>query len=158
MFIFAQFKITKKYNDPKEFKKLKIHFHEVLGKKQEDVWSLVKIVKIISITLDTLFEGVLQNYRYSVVRANNVLFDFTIGDFPLINLNDLITITKIMGNIHKHQVQDKPSYIIGYGHTKSFLDYYTANLALTKFELANVFNKNSKVPKSLLKGKFNIND
>lgn len=67
MFTFAQFKLAENYNDPKEFKKLKIPFHAVLGKTEEDVFSLVKIVKIISINLDTLFEGVLQNYRYSVV-------------------------------------------------------------------------------------------
>lgn len=81
---------------------MKIHFDVVLGKKEEDVWSLVKIVKLISITPNAMFEGVLQNYRYCVVKSNNVMVDFTIAEFPLMNLNDLITIMKIMGDMNNH--------------------------------------------------------
>ena len=44
-------------------------FHAVLGKNEEEVWSLVKIVKLILIAPDSLFEGVLHNFRYNVVRA-----------------------------------------------------------------------------------------
>lgn len=46
-----------------------MRFHAVLGKNKEELWSLVKIVKLISIALDSLFEGVLHNFRYNVVRA-----------------------------------------------------------------------------------------
>lgn len=75
---------------------MKIHFHVVLGMKEEDVLSLVKVVKQISITPNSMFEGVLQYYLYSVVRASNVMVDFTISNFSLMNLSDLITITKLM--------------------------------------------------------------
>lgn len=123
---------------------MKIHFHAVFGKNEEDFWSLVEIFKLIT---PDMFEGVFQNYRYSVVRENNVLCGFTVVEFPLMNPNDVIMLTKIMEDM-----------IIGYGHTKSFLDCYIANLALTDFELANVYNKKSKVTKSLIEGIFNIND
>lgn len=75
---------------------MKIHFHVVLGMKEEDVLSLVKVVKQISITPNSMFEGVLQYYLYSVVRASNVMVDSTIANFSLMNLSDLITITNIM--------------------------------------------------------------
>lgn len=74
------------------------------------------------------------------------------------NLNDLITITKILGDVSKSQVQDKALYIIGYGHIKSFLDCYFAHLALKNVDLSTVFNKKSKVSKALLKGKLKIDD
>lgn len=70
------------------------------------------------VTPDTMFEGVLQNYRYTVVRANNILFDFTIADFPSMNHNDIIKISKILGDLTNAQIQNKASYIIGYGHIK----------------------------------------
>lgn len=135
------------YKDQLEFKKFKIHFYVVLGKNEEDVWSLVKIV---SITPDALFKVILQNYRYSVVWENNVLFDFTIFDFLLMNLNYLITATKILGDLIKYQIQDKTSYIIGYGHIKRFLDGYFAHLALTNIDLSIAFNRMSKVPKGFI--------
>lgn len=47
------------------------------------------------------FYGVLQNVRYNIVRANNVLFDFTIGDFHLMNVNDLIINVMFMGDLRK---------------------------------------------------------
>lgn len=50
-------------------------------------------------TRDSIFEGLLQNLRYVVVRANNVVFEFTITDFLLMNLNDLIAVKKILGFI-----------------------------------------------------------
>lgn len=76
--------------------KLKMRFHALFGKNEEEVWSLVNIVKLISIAPDSLFEGVLQNFRYNVVRENSVLFEFTITDFPHMNMSDLITTVKLM--------------------------------------------------------------
>lgn len=107
----------------------------------------MKIIKIVSRTQDFMFEGVIQNDRYKVVRANNILFEFTIDDFPLINLNDLITFMKITGDFNNDQVQDRASYIIGYSHIKSIIDYYYAHLALTNFEYVTSFKKKPKVPK-----------
>lgn len=62
MFTFAQFKLAKKIYDTEEYKSMKIRFYAILGKKEEDVWSLVKITKLVSITLDVVFKGVIQNY------------------------------------------------------------------------------------------------
>lgn len=141
MFTFVELKIYESYNDPDEFMKLKIHFHIVLGKKEKDVWSLVKIVKVLPIVPDILFEGVLQIPRYTIVKANNVLFDFIISDFPLPNLNDLITVTKIFAELDKSQVQDQDQTwcIFGYAHVKSFLDCYYSYFAFTKFFYKLIF-------------------
>lgn len=80
-----------------------------------------------------MFEGALQNYWYKVVMDTNILFEFTIVEFTLMKLNDIITTMTIMGDLNNHQVEDKASYIIGYSHTKSFLNYYFSLLALTDF-------------------------
>lgn len=62
MFSYSQFKLAKSFNDKDEYKKLKIHFHAVLGKSKEEVWSQVQIVRVISIVLDVRFEGSVQNF------------------------------------------------------------------------------------------------
>ena len=96
-----------------------------------------------------MLEGVIQNCQYKVVKANKVLFHFTIADFPLINLNDLITIAKIMGDLNNYQVLDRSSYIIGYSHIKSFIDFYFDHLGLIDSEFVSSFIKKPKVPKSM---------
>lgn len=73
-------------------------------------------------------------------------------------LKDLITVMKIMGDLNNNQVQDKTQYIIGYSHTKSFIDYYFSHLALIYNGFANSFKKKPNVPKTILKGKENIDD
>lgn len=78
MFVDDQFEVAEKYKDKIEFKCMKFHFHAVLGKREEEVWSLIKIVRVLNISKDVLFEGMLQNYGYHAVRANNVGFDFTL--------------------------------------------------------------------------------
>lgn len=59
MFAFNQFKLAESFEDKDEYKRLKIRFHVVLGKSEEEVWSLVKIVKVISIVPDVLFQGLM---------------------------------------------------------------------------------------------------
>lgn len=71
----------------------------MLGKNEEELWSLVKIIKCVSITPNVLFEGLLHTFRYKVVRANNMSFEFTIADFPLMNVNDLILTALLMGDL-----------------------------------------------------------
>lgn len=66
-----------------------------MGKNEDEAWSSVKIVKVMIVIHENFFEGLLQNFRYVVLRANNVVFKFTIADSTLMNLNDLITVTKI---------------------------------------------------------------
>ena len=56
--------LVDKFEDKEEYKKLKLRFHVVLGKKDEEVWSLLKIVKVLIVSKDKLFEGLLQNFRY----------------------------------------------------------------------------------------------
>lgn len=81
MFITSQYQIVDQFQDKEEFKRLKIRFHAVVGKEEEEVWSLVKIVRVLSISKDILFEEVLQNFHYHVVRADNTTFNFSIADF-----------------------------------------------------------------------------
>ena len=45
---------------------MKIRFHDVLGKHPEEIWSLAKIKKVISIKRDVLFENMMQNLRFIV--------------------------------------------------------------------------------------------
>lgn len=99
MFTFSQFKLAESFEDKYEFKWWKIRFHVVLGKSKEEAWSLVKIIRVISIVLHVLFEELMQNIRYFVLRSNNVAFEFTIIDFLLMNLNNLSTVLKILCNV-----------------------------------------------------------
>lgn len=62
MFISSQYQLVDKFDDKEEYKRLKLRFHVVLGMKEEEVWSLVKIVKVLNISKDTLFERLLQNF------------------------------------------------------------------------------------------------
>lgn len=82
-----------------------------------------------------MFEGIIPNYRYKVIRSNNTPYEFTIVDFPLMNLNDLITQAKIMGYLDNDHISNKATYIIGYGHINNFIDCYFAYLGLTGFEM-----------------------
>ena len=44
MFMAAQYQIANKFEDKEEYKRMKIRFHAVLGKREEKIWSLAKIV------------------------------------------------------------------------------------------------------------------
>lgn len=61
MFISASYQLVDKFEDKEEYMKLKLRFHVVIGNKEEEVWSLIKIVKVLNISKETLFEGMLQN-------------------------------------------------------------------------------------------------
>ena len=99
MFMDTQYQIVDKYAYKEEYKQLKVRFHVVLGKREEEILSLVKIVRVIHINKDVLFEGVLQNFRFQAVRANNVVFNFSVADFPLMNIHDLITVGRILKGV-----------------------------------------------------------
>ena len=62
MFLTAQYKTVDQFKDKYDFIHMKLRFHAVLGKEQEEVWSLVKIVQVISITKDVFFENMLQKF------------------------------------------------------------------------------------------------
>ena len=83
---------------------------------------LGKSVKVLNISKDTLFEELLRNFRFFVVRANNVAFGFTRADFPLMNLNDLINVAKILSNVDvsKLQMTNKEDFLLGFAHIKLF--------------------------------------
>ena len=106
MFITAQYKVSERFKDPDEYTYLKIQFHAVLGKDQDEVWSLVKIKRVTTIKQDVMFENLLQNFRYFVVRADNKPFDFSIADFPLMNLNDLIQVALILKDMEENQLKE----------------------------------------------------
>lgn len=93
MFVMAeQYQIAEKFEGKNDYKRMKMRFHAVLGKREEEIWSLVKIVRVLNISKDILFEGILQNYHYHAVWANNVAFDFSVAYFPLMNFCDLISV------------------------------------------------------------------
>ena len=92
------------------------------------------------------------------MRANNMLLDVILANFPMMNFNDLISTPKLMGDLNKSQILDKAAYIIEYGHIKAFLDAYFVHLALIDNDLSIIFNKRPEVPNDLLKGKMNNED
>ena len=59
MFIFARYQLIDKFEDKEEYKRLKLRFHAILGNKEEVVWSLVKMVKVLNISRESLFENLL---------------------------------------------------------------------------------------------------
>lgn len=118
----------------------------------------MKIVKVIKIVHDNLFECLLQNFCYIVVRANNMVFEFTISYFSLIDLNDLIMVTEILSNVDvaKTTQNNKDTLVSGFARTKAFLDSYYEYLAIIDIDIALDINKTSKVPQYLLKRRMNI--
>lgn len=52
-----------------DFKEPKKRFHDVLGKDKEDIWSIKKIVKILNVMKDVLFEDTFQKFKYKVIRG-----------------------------------------------------------------------------------------
>lgn len=62
MFLTAQYKIIDEFKDKDDFIQMKLRFHVVLGKDQEELWSLVNIVQVLSVAKDEIFENMLQNF------------------------------------------------------------------------------------------------
>lgn len=153
MFISSQYQLADKFEDKEEFR-MKLRFHVVLGKKEEEVWSLFKIVKVLNISKDTMFEGLLHNFRYHVVKENNVACDFSVVDFPYMNLNDLLNVEKILSyvDVLKLQANKKEDFVIGFAHIKLFINDYYDCLGMTDVELALAMNRTVTVPQSMLKG------
>lgn len=48
MFISARYRLVARFEDKDEYKRLKMRFNVVLGKKEEEFWSSVKIVKVLT--------------------------------------------------------------------------------------------------------------
>lgn len=80
MYIASKYKLVDHFNDKDEYKRLKMRFHAVLWKTEEELWSTLKIIKVMSILRENFFEGILHNFLYVVVRANSVVCDFSITD------------------------------------------------------------------------------
>ena len=66
------------------------------------------------------------------MRENNVVVYFSIADFPLMNLNDLIQVANILKDMDasKLQVTSKEVLHLGLGHIKLFIDNYYDCLAV----------------------------
>ncbi|KAL7612549.1 hypothetical protein Lser_V15G06652 [Lactuca serriola] len=148
LFITAQYKISEKFDNPDDYTHMKIRFHAVLGKNPDEVWSLLKIKKVLTIKKDVLFEDMLQNFRYFVIRVDNKQYDFTIADFPLMNCNDLIQVALILKHMEENNLKGSETEVfkVGFAHVKTFIDNYFDCLALTDDELANVLGREVKVP------------
>ncbi|KAL7604851.1 hypothetical protein Lser_V15G19577 [Lactuca serriola] len=148
LFITAQYKISEKFDNPDDYTHMKIRFHDVLVKNPDEVWSLMKIKKVLTIKKDVLFENMLQNFRYFVIRADNKQYDFTIADFPLMNCNDLIQVALILKHMEENKLKGSETDVfkVGFAHVKTFIDNYFDCLALTDEELANVLGREVKVP------------
>lgn len=86
MFTFLQFKLPNDFQYEKSFKSVTIRFNDVLRKNKEEISSLKKIIRLVSILKDVIFKNLLQNYRYKVIRFDNNTCDFPGAYFPLMNL------------------------------------------------------------------------
>ena len=139
-FVMPQFKAETKSMDVEEGKKMKIRFHAVLAKAQEEVWYLEKIKKVISIKRDVIFEGKFQNLKYVVTRASGKIQEFTVADFPLMNTYDLINVALILKDKSFSFLQETEPDVFSLGcrHIKIFLENYFECLAQTDVELATV--------------------
>ena len=117
---------------------MKIHFHAVLGKAPEEVWSLIKIKKVINMKKDVVFESTVQNIKYVVARANEKTCEFMIADFPLMNLYELIQVALLLKDKSFSYLQniDPEEFKLGVAHIKIFIENYYECLALTDVELA----------------------
>ncbi|KAL7609544.1 hypothetical protein Lser_V15G13888 [Lactuca serriola] len=148
MFITTQYKISEKFDNPDDYTHMKIRFHVVLAKNPDEVWSLMKIKKVLTIKKDVLFEDMLQNFRYYVIKADNKQYDFTIVDFPLMNCNDLIQVALILKHMEENKLKGSETDVfkVGFAHVKTYIDNYFDCLALTDEELANVLGREVKVP------------
>lgn len=81
-----------------------------------------KVTKLLSISKDVIFESHLQSYQYKVIREDNSAYEFTIADFLLLNLNDLITVAYMMKTLDDKHVIDKKLYVVGYPYLKKYMD------------------------------------
>lgn len=84
----------------------------------------MKIIKVMSTTRKNLSEGILQIFCYVVVRVNNVVCEFSVPDFPLMNLNNLVNVTSILINVDVLKLaKDKmDDFRIDFAHIKVFID------------------------------------
>lgn len=121
--------------------------HVVVRKREEEIWSFLRIIKMMWISQENFFESILQNLYYVVVRANNVVCDFSVAYFPLIKLNGLVTVTSILSNVDvtKLPMNNKDDFIIGFAHIRVFIYSYYDCLAIIDIELTIAINKSSKV-------------
>lgn len=101
-------------------------------------------MKLLSILKDVLFEERLQNYRYKVIRVENSVYEFTIVDFLLKNLNYLVTFAYMIKTLDDKYVTDKKVYVIRYSYLKNYIDCYLAHIGLFDFEIAKVYNEAEK--------------
>ncbi|CAH1424772.1 unnamed protein product [Lactuca virosa] len=85
---------------------------------------------------------------------------FKIPNFKLISIllfvNDSIRKSSVSGV--ETDIPNKRTYVLGYGHLKTFLDAYFTHLALIDINLSTHLKRTSKVPKALLKGKMSKKD
>ena len=108
----------------------------------------MKIKKDVSITKDMLFENMIQYFRYHVVRENNKVCSFSVADFLLMNLYELIQVALLLKdkNVSHLQGTDPEVFRLGLAHIKLFIDNYYECLALTDVELATEKGLEVKVP------------
>lgn len=66
----------------------------------------------------------LQNYIFHVVQPNNATSDFSVVDFPLMNLHDLLVVALIMKSVDvsKLQVANKEDFMNGFSHLMVFIE------------------------------------
>ena len=94
-----QFEVADKYKNKIKYGHMRFHLHVVLGKLEEEVFSLMKITRVLGITKDVFLEGMLQNYRFHVVRSHNVTYDFSVANFSLMKLHDLLLAVLTMKSV-----------------------------------------------------------
>lgn len=113
--------------------------YDYIFPKYENLYATICLYKSL-ITVD--------DKNFPVVTDNAC--EFTIANFPLMNLNDLITLAYMIKTLDDKYVTNKKVYVIGYAYLKNYIDFYFAHLGLFDFEITKTYNKPEKNPKTTI--------
>lgn len=110
MFKFHQFNLPHNFAETPAHKHIKIRFHSNHAQEEDKVWSLNKIVKLLNISKDMMFENAFQNIRFKVVRGEQVSYEFTVADFTLMNPHDFVVLVQILSKTNTKEVTNPTIY------------------------------------------------
>ncbi|KAI3516673.1 hypothetical protein L1887_15613 [Cichorium endivia] len=145
-FAFLQFERGVAPDKLPEFKARKVAFHAKFIQAPNYVWSEKKIVKIISIKKGEEFMG-FQNLNFFCLRGSkDEEFRFTIGDFPIMNPSDIISLLDILRNSAGNECKDMGVFATAKQHVASFFRNYLQRLARVDITVAELFGQSLAPP------------
>ncbi|CAI9303282.1 unnamed protein product [Lactuca saligna] len=93
-------------------------------------------------------EKMVDRRRYKVIQADQSVCEFPLADFPLMNLNGLITLAYLIKSMEDKAVIDKNKFCVGMSICHNHIDCYLEHLGLSDFEITKKYNKPGKNPKT----------